>query len=226
MNATDHGGAESWPAGGECPIRQDRPVTCAAFVAMREWLGVSHKRFCGVLEIGPATWAAIRRSGASGERAFKGGPPLVAAPYALIARWITMGGDVWVPPLARVDPADVHAALRTVLGAQAPSGRMFALALGRDAGAAHAWLRRDQPGGTNGAVCLAATMLLRGQQTLLPGRWKSWWAMALREARLRGISSLAHAESWRVADRVVVPAGRWSIRLQELSQRGSDYPAS
>lgn len=210
MSTRDHGTDMAWPAGGECPIRRDQAVTCASFVALREWLDVSQRRFCGVLELGAATWAAIRRAAADDERTFGGGPPLVAAPYALVARWVTVAGHVWLPPLARVEPADVHAALRSALGQNAPDGRTLALALGRDSGAARGWLRNGRPGGADGVVCLAATMLMRGERTLLPGRWQTWWAMALREARLRGITSLSQTGSWKIADRLVVPAGRWS----------------
>lgn len=202
-----------WPAGGPCPLRRDRPVTCATLVAMREWLDISQKRFCGFFELGPATWAAIRRAAAEGGWGFPGGPPLVAAPYALIARWVVPHEQVYLPPLFRAEPADLYASLRRVLGTDAPGRREFALALGRDADAARAWLRDGKPGGAEAIVCLAATLLLQPPATLLAGRWRSWWRMAMREAALRGIPSLADAGSWQVSGRLVVPSGRWGTRL-------------
>ncbi len=201
-----------WQAGGVCPVRNNCPGTCATFVAIREWVDVTQTRYCGVFEIGPVTWAAIRRAAVRGGHDFDGGPPLIAAPYALIARWIVAGGNTWLHPLARSEPGDVYRSLRRVLGVNAPNPRAFALALGRDASAARAWIRHEDPGGSDGIVCLAATLLHRGSDALLAGRWASWWAMAQREARLRGIPSLIDAGSWRVTDRVVVPAGHWRVR--------------
>ena len=209
-----------WVPGGDCPLRRDRPVTCAAFVALREWLGVSQKRFCGFFELGPATWSAIRR--AAGEPDFPGRPPLVGAPYALVARWVAHRDQVWLPPLLRPEPALLRAALRRVLGRDAPGQGTLALALGRDAGAAGAWLRDTGTGaGPHAIVAVAAALLFCGPESLLAGRWRAWWAMARREAALRGIASLARTGSWQVGGRLVVPPGRWGARRRADDPRGA-----
>jgi hypothetical protein len=206
MSGRPQGGL--WRPGGPSPIRRDRPITCAVVAAVREWLGVSQKRYCGTLELGPHAWALVCRAAVGQD--FPGGSPLIAAPYALALRWMA-ARQVWLPAFHRPDPAELWSELQCIPGLQVPSRRLVALALGRDAGAAGAWFRPQNPGGADSIIGLACALLLCGPHTQLAGRWRAWLRMAQREAQLRGIPSLEEAGSWRTDGVLVLPPGRWRL---------------
>lgn len=224
MTKPNHDALAFRPADNACPIRIDAPVTCAAFVALKDWLGMPSRQFRDLFQLTPILWGEILNAADNGGTDFPNGPPLIGAAHALVARWVAAHPVLALDPLRRPHPAKLYAALTHALP-QPPSLRLLGLLLGRDGSAGCAWCGGGRQRDADPVVHLASALILSGGERGLARRWRAWEGAARREAALRGIASLERAGTWQPSDgRILIPRGRNAHSL--ASRRHSGRAAS